>query len=363
MQPAKRPAAKFRRATVGALALVLGLVLDLGLAPAADAGEFMFMPTAAYVQSTRNEDDPALEKRQLLGDLFYSGDHGRLRLLAELQLERDGYDMERLQAGWRSDPNTSLWFGRFHNPVGYWNLEHHHGHFMETSAERPRILEFEDEGGPLPIHLTGFLLQGVRPLGEASLQYDVGVATGPRLKEGELDPVDVVRAPRWNKLATVARVAYRPDATSDDQFGAFVARTRIPGADVPFDLDQTLFGVYFSRDFGPLRLFGEGFRVRHRIARGEGTPWPSYWAGYLQAEYKLVPAQWTLFGRHEALSSRMTAEYAALFPNLPKRRDLAGVRWDFMDNQALKLEWVRDTLLGGSTFNGIEVQWSAMFQW
>jgi hypothetical protein len=357
---AKRPETAIR---AGAMPLaVLAFALVTMSAPAR-AGEFMFMPTAAYVQSTRSADDPALEKRQLLGDLFYSGDHGRLRLLGELQLERDGYDMERLQAGWRIDANTSLWFGRFHNPIGYWNLEHHHGHFMETSAERPRILEFEDEGGPLPIHLTGFLLQGLHPLGTASLQYDIGIASGPRLKDGELDPVDVVRAPRRNKLATVARASYRPDATSDDQFGAFVAHTRIPSADEPLEIDQTLFGAYFSRDLGPVRFFGEAFRVRHRLARGEGRVWPSYWAGYLQAEYKLVPAQWTLFARHEALSSRMTTEYADLFPDLPKRRELAGVRWDYMDNQALKLEWVHDTLIGGSTFNGIEVQWSAMFQW
>jgi hypothetical protein len=326
------------------------------------AGEFMFMPTAAVIHPTGSNDDPTLEKRQTLADLFYAVDRGRLRFLGELQLERDGWDMERLQVGWRVTPNASVWLGRYHNPIGYWNIEHHHGHYMETSAERPRILEFEDEGGPLPIHLAGLLVQGTHALGESSLHYDIGIATGPRVVDGELEPVDVIRSPRRNKLATVARLAYRPDAGGDNQVGVFAARTRIPveGAD-PSVVNQDLWGMYASQDWGRLRIFGELFRVRHRTAAGGPVDWPSYWAGYLQAEYKLVPSVWTLFARHEGLSSRLTDAYTELFPKLPNERQVAGVRWDFIDNQALKLEFVRDKTTAGMTFNGIELQWSAMF--
>jgi len=342
--------------------LAWGLLLWSGVAvQAARAGDFMFMPTAAVVRQSGSADDPTLEKHQLIGDLFYSGDMGRLRLLSELQVDRDGADMERLQAGWRFGPEFSLWFGRFHNPIGYWNIEHHHGHYMETSAERPRILEFEDAGGPLPIHLTGFLLQGLHLVGNGSIQHEWGVATGPRVVDDELEPVDVIRSPRLNKLAVVGRLAWRPDSTLEDQFGLFVARTRIPfgGADRRL-MEQDLAGLYFSRSLDRLQVFGELFRIRHRLAGGAGDPWPSYWAGYLQAEYRLVPA-WTAFARAEALSSRLSAEYTALFPKLPRERQIAGVRWDFADNQALKLEAIRDTLVGGATMNGIELQWSGMF--
>src|SRR5207248_2275792 len=82
----------------------------------------------------------------------------------------------------------------------------------------------EAQGGHLPIHLFGLLLQGSHAISEGSLQYDIGVASGPRILDGELDAVDVVRHPRLNKLALVARFAYRPDATLDDQYGVFVAR-------------------------------------------------------------------------------------------------------------------------------------------
>lgn len=342
----------------GAAALV---AMALMVASAAESGEFMFMPTAAIVQSSGAVDDPALDKRQLLADVFYAGDFGRLRFLSELQIDRDGADMERLQAGFRLTPETSIWFGRYHNPIGYWNLEHHHGHYMETSAERPRILEFEDEGGPLPVHLTGALLQGLHSAGLGSLHYELGVATGPRLGEAGLEPVNVLRTWRKNKLALVARLAWRPDATLDNQFGAFVARTNIPFAFADTEIRQDLAGVYLSRDFDRLRLFGEVFLIEHRVLRGADPQWPSYWAGYAQVEYKLVPAVLTAFARHEAISSTLTERYVELFPKVPKQRAIAGLRWDFRDNQALKVEVIRDRLVSGATYNAIELQWSGMF--
>ena len=87
--------------------------------PPALAGEFMFMPTAAIVRESGSADHSSRYTHELIADLFYSGDHGRLRLLSELQIERNGWDMERLQAGWRINPEVSLWFGRYHNPIGY----------------------------------------------------------------------------------------------------------------------------------------------------------------------------------------------------------------------------------------------------
>jgi hypothetical protein len=352
----------FRAIGIGPLAGAALLALWAAGANRAIADEYMFMPTLGVHHSFGSIDDPTVEKRQVLADFFYAGDKGRLRLLSELQIERETWDMERLQIGWRLTPSASVWFGRYHNPIGFWNIEHHHGHYIETSAQRPAILDFEDEGGPFPIHLAGFLLQGTHPLGTAGLQYDIGVGSGPRIEDGEMEPVDVIRSPRRNKLALVARLAYRPDAALDDQLGIFAARTRIPiEAEQESVVEQNLWGIYFSREVSRLRLFGELFRVRHRDVSGPPAGWPSYWAGYLQAEYKLVPSVWTLFARHEGLSSRLNDSYTALFPKLPKERQVAGVRWDVIDNHALKLEFVRNRTTDGQTFNGAEVQWSAMF--
>jgi hypothetical protein len=329
----------------------------------ARAGDFMLMPTISFAKESRQVDDIGLQKQQLISDLFYTTEVGRFRFLGEVQVDKGGYDTERLQVGWRVTPEHFVWLGRFHNPIGHWNTEHHHGHYMETTAERPRILEFEDEGGPLPIHLVGMLLEGAHSGESASWQYDLGVASGPRIDEG-LEPVDVIRDPRLNKLALVARVAFRPDATRDDQYGVFAARTKIPVAGLEFtEVVQNIGGVYVNQELQRWRLFSELFRITNSLSPNVQTAWPSYWAGFAQLEYKLVPAEWTAFGRYEGISSRLSDDYLATFPQLLRERDIVGVRWDFYQNQALKLEFNRDLRFDGSTSKGIELQWSGMFQW
>src|SRR5437879_3242980 len=94
---------------VSGVALALSLVGVLTAFPVS-AGEFMFMPTVAYIQTPKSVHEPNFEKQQYIGDLFYSADEGKLRFLGELQLDTGGADMERLQVGWRLTPETSLWF-------------------------------------------------------------------------------------------------------------------------------------------------------------------------------------------------------------------------------------------------------------
>jgi len=42
----------------------------------------------------------------------------------------------------------------------------HHGTWVQTTIDRPRIFEFEDAGGPLPIHNVGVATMGKLPSGK-----------------------------------------------------------------------------------------------------------------------------------------------------------------------------------------------------
>jgi len=278
-----------------------------------------------------------------------------------LQVSRHESDTERLQVGWRIGPEASLWFGRFHNPISLWNTEHHHGRYLETSVGRPRIVEFEDKGGPLPVHLTGLLLESSHPIGEGAVQLDAAVASGPQF-DGTLQPIDVIRSPRFNKLALTARIAFRPDVTRDTRYGFMLATTTIPASRLAFEeIQQNTAAFSFIQEVDRLRILSEVFRINHRVTQGSGAAWPSYWAGYAQTEYKLAPGVWTAYIRLEAVSSHLTADYRDAFPNLSKDRELIGVRWDFYRNQALKLQLGREATLAGPVSHGIQIQWSALF--
>jgi len=66
-------------------------------------------------------------------------------------------DLERMYIGYDVNEYLQTTFGKFHTPIGYWNNAFHHGLQLQTSILRPKFLNFNDEGGILPVHTLGIL--------------------------------------------------------------------------------------------------------------------------------------------------------------------------------------------------------------
>ena len=105
-------------------------------------GEFLLFPTLTGTHGKAMMDHPQDELTPTL-DAFYSASHERFRILAEYMASPHHKMMERLQIGWLPTASTTLWLGRFHNPLGYWNTEFHHGNYLTTTISRPSIVSFE----------------------------------------------------------------------------------------------------------------------------------------------------------------------------------------------------------------------------
>jgi len=115
----------------------------------------------------------------------------RVRSLVELAFEYtqdEGVevDLERMQIGYTASDALTLWAGRFHTPIGWWNTAYHHGANLQTSLTRPRFLDFEDRGGVLPVHSVGLWASGKSALGPGRIVYDAYLTNGPRINGGRL---------------------------------------------------------------------------------------------------------------------------------------------------------------------------------
>jgi hypothetical protein len=305
---------------------------------------------------------PGLSRNELMPELnlFYSTDHERLRFLAEFLLNRDEQEMERLQLGWLVQPTTTLWLGRFHNPLGFWNTEHHHGAYLQTTISRPGIINFEDEGGVLPTHVAGLLGEGAHDLerGYGSLNYAFGLGRGPNMESG-LDPVNILELRNGGKLAASARLSYR---TQDDssEFGGFAGYTRIPVVGASLDeIEQNVAGAFYNWEDEKLRLVGEVFYVGNRLKDGV-TRHADFSAAYLQAEYHAHP-DWTLFGRLEGSHGTQNNAYLDRIPDFLRTRTVAGARFEVANHQALKLELSHNERQDDVRFNQLSLQWSMVY--
>src|SRR3972149_1500280 len=100
--------------------------------------------------------------------------------------------------------------GPFHNPLGYWNTQFHHGTYLQTSISRPGIHEHEHEDGALPTHLAGALWEGAYARDGAEWRYAAALGAGPEL-HGTLDPVNIFSPGAGrHRLSATARLAHGP---------------------------------------------------------------------------------------------------------------------------------------------------------
>ncbi len=362
-RPDKKPPKQFYR-TLGPALLALAACQIAAPAQAAEADQFFFFPAAAY--AWRSE-DPAGAARKREGeidlDLFYTTDRGHLRFLAEVFGKTGGeseIEIERLQISWELWPGSRLWLGRFHNPIGYWNTDYHHGNYLQTTISRPGIDAFEDDGGVLPMHIAGALLEGYTALAGALWRYDVALGAGPEINSG-LQPVAVYQpGVGAHDASFTARLSWQPKDTNN-QVGVFAGLNLFPGASLtPVDVRQQLAGLFTNWHFGTRTdLLAVIYFVDNELTSPGATTQESFRDGYIQLEQALG-AQWIAYGRAEGSSGATGNAYLNLLGGFVRERQLIGLRYDLAKNQAVKAEISKVHLLG-DRFDQINLQWSAVY--
>ena len=103
--------------------------------------------------------------------------------------------------------------------LGYYNTAFHHGTWFQTTIDRPRIFEFEDSGGPLPIHNVGVAMMGKIPSGELGLHWLAEAGNGKQSYslQATVTPANVL-ADHTGKSTNLG-VFMRPDKLNGFQAG------------------------------------------------------------------------------------------------------------------------------------------------
>jgi len=352
--------------------LLLGLAL-LGGAQAQDkketaarreAGAIFFVSGEArhfsgVEQDSLNEDAP------LSVDAVFTFSHDRFRLFGEYLLTTREHDLERFQVGYEPVADTQVWLGRYHQPASAWNNENHHGRYLQTAITRPSVELWEDEGGILPQHLTGVLLESRLAAGEsAGVQAHLGIGLAPTVEDGELVPFDLLSPSRDGRhWSWSARLAYQPQLLSPTQFGVLAAQYRMPVVD-PMGvagstdpIEQDVYGGYANVQEDPWRV---SLAIYDVWMKQNGSK-EDFWAGYVQVERQFRHAL-TLYGRVEDSWGAEDSRYIqTAHRGFELRAAVAGLRWDFRSRQALTVEAARSTTLDGNR-SEYRLQWSAALQ-
>jgi len=324
---------------------------------------FIIFPEVSLTHQSVNHSGNYEDGRGVVGaSFFYAYDSDKVRFLGEAILHTDEQEIERLQAGWRMQPQTTLWLGRYHNPLIHWNTLFHHGTYLQQSISRPSIAEFEDTGGVLQTHLTGGLLEGAAPIGAGELGYALALGAGSDLDiNNTLEPRLLFASHGKHNLNTSARISYRADAFNDNkEAGLLFNRSHIFSEKLPAqDIQQTITGGYLHWEWKQLRLLSAAYWIHSVISLGAQDTSTTFGNGYAQLEYGSGQS-WGVFARTEGTWGGNSDAYLSIFPDFVRHRNLVGVRYDFMRRQALKLEISNSQVQDGSQ-RAITLQWSGGF--
>lgn len=322
------------------------------------AAEFLAFPQISGSVSSQ----PIAEKKrhgEVGVDFFYTADYASVRLLAEYFLSSDEHEFERLQLGWLINSSTTLWAGRFHSPLGYWNTEFHHGQYLKTAISHPAIESYEDESGVLPTHIAGILFDGrIGGSNGSEWRYIAAFGRGPNIEDGELVPWNVTDPKHGGSRTSALRLSYLPDALGDTEFGIFAGYSQIPIAAMGYTRNvQHSAGIYGNWDQHPFKTTSAWFYVRNQLDGGGTQTRNAFSNAYIQIEYAVSDTV-KIFARDETTFGAKDDPYLNWFPDFPRRRALAGLRYDIAPKQAIKFEASRRKLQSGLETSVLEVQWS-----
>jgi hypothetical protein len=318
-----------------------GLGLDLRYGDVRIAPKVFGDVGFSFIEPRHDELSPTFFLGEL--DFFVTARFGEhWQALAETVVESRATDegeefeieVERLWVQYELAPWLRFKLGREHDPVTYWNRRFHHGAWVQTSLTRPRIVQFEEDDGLLPIDVTGLELNGRFDGSPGALEYVAGVYNGRGRTPDEIQSVGDRNA---NKALTF-HLRGSPGPRPSLWVGASVYRDEIPPD--PRDparggsIGEWIVGGFVLDRFGPVEVIGEAIWVEHRD-RAASQTYETFGA-YGQASVALGPI--TPYLRVEGADvARADPFYDPVV--IDSLRGIGGVRWDAHDSIAVKLEY------------------------
>ena len=298
---------------------------------------------------------------------FYTGDFDlfltsklseKTSVLAELVVgEGDGqsFHTELARAILKYDPSDyiRLSFGRYHTAIGYYNRAFHSGRWLETTVDRPLVMEFANEGGLLPTQAVGISLKGQLP-GTLGFNYTFEYGSSDTVRP-DLDGSGILDENNGNHFNFSLFV--RPEAIPGLQVGGSFYHDRISDlAKGPtVRVGQTIVNGHVVYIAHSVEFLNEGFLIRNAYELGGGVyNMPAFYSQFSRRFGKIRP-----FARYQYVNANIHSLYHD--DVLLRHGPSFGARYDFTDSAAFKIQADHTLRKGKPDLNGLQMQLSFTF--
>jgi len=266
-------------------------------------------------------------------------------------------EVERLHVRWAPFDAVNFSIGRMHTMLGHWNQAYHHGTWLQTTAFRPEVYRWEDEGGGLlPVHEVGVRLGGALSGGPLRVEYSASLVNG----RGQTPEEVVTVQDRNGSKAVSLWLGLRPKAVPGLQLGGTAVFDTIPpGPDDAArgtELRERILGGFLVYHNPRIELLAEAFGIRHEDD-SEGGEWTTTGL-YAQAGFtagRLKP-----YYRFDLVDRSQDDPFFG--PDTPGiEKHTVGLRVDPWSRLAVKLELSHCRLEPGGSFDAGAIQMAFTF--
>jgi hypothetical protein len=268
-------------------------------------------------------------------------------------------DVERLLLQYRQNDYFTASIGRMHTSVGYYNTAFNKGEFLETTTDRPFMYAFDDEGGVLPMQDIGVNVTGKIPSGKLGLNYVAELGNGRDWSPTE-EPAQN-NQDRNNSKAINGGLFIRPEKVSGLQLGFSVRHDNltVPGPQVAETI-VTAHAVFVNSSW---EILNEAVFVRHNEPGIELADTSAFYSQfshrfgafrpYFRYQYFNAPTDDPVY-----IYASPNAYVPLNVQNFIGRLDgpSLGLRYDFTEHSALKVQYDRFSFRGLDSENGLTTQ-------
>jgi hypothetical protein len=315
---------------------------------------------------------------------FYTGDFGlfitarvtnKASVLSEIIFEEGDaqkyhVDLRRMLLKFDYNDHLKMSFGRYQTNIGYYNWAFRSAAWLQTTADRPLVMQFASDGGLLPTQSVGVSVTGAIPSGKLGLNYVAEYGSSDTIRpdingddlrtdenNGNQSNVGLFVQPDGLRGLQIG-ASYYHDQVSNNTLNASSGQVAPPAGSLGSSAryGQTIVNAYVVYAGHGVEFLNEAFLIRQALIGGSlrfDTP-----AFYSQFSRQLGPVR--PFFRYQYVNA--SSNVNSIFDDVRLRYGPSfGARYDVNDYMAFTAQLDHTVRRGQPNLDGLQLQWAFTF--
>jgi hypothetical protein len=315
---------------------------------------------------------------------FYSGDFGlfltarlseKASVLSEIVFEegdaqRYTVDLRRMLLKYDYNDHLKMSLGRYQTNIGYYNWAFRSAAWLQTTADRPLVMQYSSNGGLLPTQAIGISVTGAIPSGKLGLNYVAEFGSSDTVRPNING--DGFMTDENNGNQTNVGLFVRPEELRGLQIGtsyyhdrisdSLLTRSGAPVTPPPGNLGtsvrygQTIVNAYAVYIAHGIQFLNEGFLIRQALMGGSlHFDQPAFYSQFSKQLGPVRPFFRYQYANANANTNSILNDVGLRFgPSL-------GARYDFNDYMAFTAQLDHTARRSKPDLNGLQLQWAFTF--